>query len=70
MLLDDLDTALDVESRGKFIQILETYLDIIGAEDVYIVSHNNMFDSYDVSVIMTSDGNVFNIDEENKLRIY
>ena len=70
MLLDELDTALDVESRGKFIQILETYLDIIGAEDVYIVSHNNMFDSYDVSVIMTSDGNVFNIDEENKLRIY
>lgn len=70
MLLDELDTALDDESRGRFIQILETYLDIIGADDVYIVSHNNMFDTYDVSVIMTSDKNIFNIAEEDKLRIY
>lgn len=54
MLLDEADTTLDNVSRGKFIPIVESYLDSIGAEQVFIISHNNMFDAYPVELITTS----------------
>lgn len=58
MLLDEIDTTLDIEKRAKFIHILETYLDSIRAEQVFVISHNNMFDSYPVDLLLTSDINI------------
>ena len=53
LLLDEIDSTLDTENRELFIKILERQLDLIGAEQVFLISHNNMFDMYPVDVIQT-----------------
>lgn len=53
--LDELDAALDINKRSTFILNMEKFLDIIQAEQAFVISHNNMFDSYPVDVIRTSN---------------
>jgi len=65
MLLDEIDATLDQKNRYMFISILEKQLDIIGAEQVFLITHNNMFDNYPVDVIMTSDVNIDNYKNTN-----
>lgn len=60
LLLDEIDSALDITNRAKFIQILEKQLYSIGAEQVFMITHNNMFDSYPVNLIMTSNTDIDN----------
>lgn len=55
MLLDEVDATLDTKNRESFIRILERMLAKTGAEQVFLISHNNMFDNYPVDVIQTSD---------------
>ena len=60
MLLDEIDSALDQKNRALFIKILEEQLDSIEAEQVFMITHNNMFDCYPVDLIMTSDVKIDN----------
>lgn len=55
ILLDEVDGPLDINKRIKFISNLEKFLDIIGAEQANIISHNNVFDNYPVDIIRTSN---------------
>lgn len=55
MLLDEMDGPLYKEDRNKFIAILMKQLADIEAEQVFLVSHNNTFDGYNVGIIMTTD---------------
>ena len=55
MLLDEVDGPLHKDARNKFINILFKQLQAINAEQVFIVSHNNTFDGFNVNVILTSD---------------
>jgi DNA repair exonuclease SbcCD ATPase subunit len=55
LLLDEIDATLDTHNRAVFIHILERQLDMIDAEQCFMITHNNMFDNYPVSVIKTSD---------------
>lgn len=57
VLLDEIDTTLDASSRGKFLDLLEHFMDVIKSEQVFIISHNNMFDAYPVTVYLTSPSN-------------
>lgn len=62
LLLDEIDSTLDTVNRMKFINILEKQIEMIDAEQVFLISHNNMFSMYPVSVI-----NMKNMrDDENK----
>lgn len=54
MLLDEVDGPLHRSARNKFITILFKQLRAINAEQVFLVSHNNTFDGYNVNVIMTT----------------
>lgn len=56
LLLDEIDATLDQRKRGLFLSILEKQMEVIDAEQVFLITHNNMFDSYPVDVIMTSEG--------------
>jgi chromosome segregation ATPase len=58
MLLDEIDATLDTRNRATFINILTQMIDLIDSEQVFMITHNNMFDSYPVDVIMTSDINL------------
>lgn len=64
MLLDEVDGALDNVTRMSFVHILECLIDMVGMEQVFIISHNNVFDTYPLDILSTVD----DIQEEkNKL---
>lgn len=54
LLLDEMDTTLDSASRAKYINLLEQFMKTIKAEQLFLISHNSMFDVYPVNVLMTS----------------
>lgn len=55
MLLDEIDSTLDTTNREKFLQILEKQMDMIDGEQIFLISHNNMFNMYPVDVIDTKN---------------
>lgn len=66
LLLDEIDATLDTENRGKFLQVLEKHISMIEGEQVFVISHNNMFNMYPVDVINTKN----ETDENNRLAHY
>lgn len=51
ILLDEIDGNLDDEKRKRFIDVLERLIDMIDAEQIFLISHNNLFSMYPVDVI-------------------
>ena len=70
MLLDEIDTSLDYKTRGKFLDLLERYMSIIGAKQLFLISHNNMFDTYPVNAIMTSEQNISSMKNAYSIKLY
>lgn len=66
LLLDEIDATLDTENRAKFLQVLEKHINMIDGEQVFVISHNNMFNMYPVDVINTKNAT----DENNRLAHY
>lgn len=58
MLLDEMDGPLYREDRNKFITILLKQVQAMHAEQVFLVSHNNTFDGFNVGIIMTTEENI------------
>ena len=69
-LLDEMDTSLDTYSRGKFIDMIDAYMKLIHARQVFLISHNSMFDNYPVNILMTSEMQVSNVKKDNIIRLY
>lgn len=65
LLLDEIDSTLDTKNRSLFLTILEKQMEIIDAEQVFLITHNNMFDNYPVDIIMTSSGRLDNYNNAN-----
>lgn len=53
MLLDEIDATLDISNREKFLHVLEMQIDMIQAEQVFVISHNDMFNAYPVDIVDT-----------------
>ena len=53
MLLDEIDATLDISNREKFLHVLEMQIDMIHAEQVFVISHNDMFNAYPVDIVDT-----------------
>lgn len=70
MLLDEIDATLDQTNRLMFLSILEKQIEAIGAEQVFLITHNNMFDTYPVDVILTSDHGLDNYKNMNLIFKY
>lgn len=60
MLLDEIDATLDQSNRNTFISILEQQLEEIGCEQVFMITHNNVFDNYPVDILRTSNTEIDN----------
>lgn len=58
--LDELDGPLDSRNRAEFIKVLYTFIQQVGCEQVFLISHNNMFDNEPVDLLMTADVDVEN----------
>lgn len=65
LLLDEIDSTLDTRNRAMFLNILENQISFINAEQVFLITHNNMFDMYPVDIIMTSDTKLDNYRNAN-----
>lgn len=63
MLLDEIDSTLDTANREKFLTVLEKQVDMIDAEQIFLISHNNMFSMYPVDIVDTRN----EIDDSLKL---
>jgi DNA repair exonuclease SbcCD ATPase subunit len=61
--LDEIDGALDENNRNIFIDILDTQMDSLGVEQMFIISHNNAFDSKEMNLILLKNHNVDTEDE-------
>lgn len=70
MLIDELDTTLDNSTRAKFIGIIQHYMKLIQSDQVFLISHNNMFDMYQVNLIMTSEVNNSAFDSDDVIELY
>lgn len=70
MLIDELDTTLDASTRAKFIGIIQNYMKLIQSDQVFLISHNNMFDMYRVNLIMTSEINTSAFDSDDVIELY
>lgn len=54
-LLDEIDGALDDKARNGFLEVLEEQLENIRAEQVFIISHNGIFDLVKTHTIFTGE---------------
>jgi DNA repair exonuclease SbcCD ATPase subunit len=70
MLLDEMDTALDKYGRSKYIDIIEQYMETISAKQIFLISHNSMFDMYDVNVLQTTKSTMDNVDGKTIVQVY
>ena len=66
MLLDEIDGALDPNNREKFINVLEHQIELIDAEQVFLITHNNLFSMYPVDIVelksdVTNSKNNYNL---------
>lgn len=65
LLLDEIDSTLDTRNRSMFLNIINQQIEMINAEQVFLITHNNMFDSYPVDIIITSDISLDNYTNAN-----
>lgn len=70
MLLDEMDTALDKYGRSKYIDIIEQYMTTISATQIFLISHNSMFDMYSVNVLQTTESTIDNTDGKYVVKVY
>lgn len=56
ILLDEIDGGLDPENREKFIEILEHQIEMINAEQIFLITHNEMFNVNEVDVLDLTPG--------------
>lgn len=55
MLLDEIDATLDINNREKFIEIIDSYMDMINAEQCILISHSGAFNYCPINLIDLSD---------------
>ena len=55
LLLDEIDSALYKDNRRRFIKIVEEQMKLIGCEQAFLITHNNLFENYPVDIILTSE---------------
>lgn len=65
LLLDEIDATLDTKNRAMFLSILEKQMEVIDAEQVFLITHNNMFDNYPVDIILTTSSHIDNYNNAN-----
>jgi len=66
LYLDEIDATLDYNNRRNFIKLIENQIDILGMEQIFIISHNNEFDTYPIDLILLKDHGLDFLNEECK----
>jgi DNA repair exonuclease SbcCD ATPase subunit len=64
LYLDEVDSTLSTKNRRLFITLLENQLEKLGIEQVFVISHNNEFESHPTDMILLKENNVDIEDKE------
>jgi DNA repair exonuclease SbcCD ATPase subunit len=64
LYLDEVDSTLSTKNRRLFITLLENQLEKLGIEQVFVISHNNEFESHPTDLILLKENNVDTDDKE------
>ncbi|AMS01223.1 SbcC ATPase [Bacillus phage AR9] len=73
LYLDEVDSTLSARNRRLYTSLLESQIQELGIEQVFVISHNNEFDSSPVDLILLNGHNIDTDNEEfmqNKGIIY
>jgi DNA repair exonuclease SbcCD ATPase subunit len=62
--LDEIDSTLSTKNRRLFITLLENQLEKLGIEQVFVISHNNEFESHPTDMILLKENNIDTDDKE------
>lgn len=65
--LDEMDGALDGNNRAHFIEILEKQAKKLGIEQIFVISHNNVFDLCSTNLVLLP-GNTVDEDDTEYMR--
>lgn len=65
LLLDEIDGPLDVEKKEKFIMVLESIMELLEIEQVFVISHSNQFDAYSCNIIALNGSEMNNINNSD-----
>ena len=57
LLLDEVDGPLDKSNKEKFLRVLEAQMERIGCNQLFMITHNQLFENYPVDVFITIDKN-------------
>lgn len=70
ILLDEMDGELDKRNRKLFLHILEKQCSVINSDQIFVITHNNEFDSYPGDLILLSGHDVENYNNKNVIFQY
>jgi DNA repair exonuclease SbcCD ATPase subunit len=63
--LDELDGPLDTKNREEFIKVLYSFIDQTNSEQIFLISHNNLFESEPIDLIMTGNVDIESFKQSN-----
>ncbi|QQO92787.1 virion associated protein [Staphylococcus phage Madawaska] len=52
LYLDEMDSTLDSNNRRRFVDVIDRQIDLMGLEQVFLISHNDEFYSADIDLIL------------------
>lgn len=58
LCLDEIDGNLDSSNRSNFMDILESQINKLGIEQVFVISHNDAFDAAPVGMVLLKGNNI------------
>lgn len=67
LLLDEIDGTLTKENREKFFSILDNELNKIHSEQVFIISHNKLYETYPCDIIATTENAINDLDKNSNI---
>jgi len=70
ILLDEMDGELDKRNRKLFLHILEKQCSVLHSEQIFVITHNNEFDSYPGDLILLNGHDVENYNNKNVIFQY
>ena len=72
MLLDEIDNSIYKSDREKFIMILAKQMQALGTEQVFLITHNDIFQQsgLPVNIIMTTNEVVDSYPNQSIMKLY
>lgn len=70
LLLDEIDGPLDKVKRRQFLYLLNTQIKKLGIKQVFIISHNDVFNDLDINLILFTGAEIENFTNKNILYKY